>query len=357
MDFNPQAFFNAEEAGQCSDNELDHTSCESDENDEIEIDSEVEIMVAERLEQEIQSSSLTRSDTFSLTNEYTPSPVVNTASPLVLSNETPKKKTRGRPRKPQIANVSSIPTPTINIPCKSSYLNFKNYYYKIKINLKKVRRMYGKDGTPWLVDSETSSTGTQSFCCEFTERTSNLHSMMEFFNYFINKDMMDDICKHTNERIAITEKHILIHELNGFFGLLLLFGVTKKNDIDLSEIWDHTSINHMDWATACMSRDRFKFICWNISFDDFSSRSERSSINSKFYKMNKIFDIFRNNCMNGLVLGAHMCIDEQLYSYRGRCSFKQYIPSKPAKYGIKYWSLVDCKSGYLSNVFVYLGKS
>ena len=53
---------------------------------------------------------------------------------------------------------------------------------------------------------------------------------------------------------------------------------------------------------------------------------------------------------------SNTCIDEQLYSYRGRCSFKQYIPSKPAKYGIKFWSIVDCSSGYLLASEIYAGK-
>jgi len=34
-------------------------------------------------------------------------------------------------------------------------------------------------------------------------------------------------------------------------------------------------------------------------------------------------------------------IDETLVVFRGRCPFKMYIPSKPANYGIKVFSLVD----------------
>ena len=41
----------------------------------------------------------------------------------------------------------------------------------------------------------------------------------------------------------------------------------------------------------------------------------------------------------------------------GKCAFRQYIPSKPARYGIKYWCLVDTECGYLCNVDIYLGKS
>jgi hypothetical protein len=70
-----------------------------------------------------------------------------------------------------------------------------------------------------------------------------------------------------------------------------------------------------------------------------------------------------------------LCVDETLYSlwviymcsvfvkfYNktiiiGKCAFRQYIPSKPARYGIKYWWLVDTKSCYLCEVDIYLGKA
>ena len=34
-------------------------------------------------------------------------------------------------------------------------------------------------------------------------------------------------------------------------------------------------------------------------------------------------------------------VDEKLYPYRGKIEIKQYIPSKPAKYGLLYRNLYD----------------
>ena len=39
-----------------------------------------------------------------------------------------------------------------------------------------------------------------------------------------------------------------------------------------------------------------------------------------------------------------------------RCPFRQYIPSKPAKYGIKIWAACDATSSYAWNLQVYTGK-
>ena len=49
-------------------------------------------------------------------------------------------------------------------------------------------------------------------------------------------------------------------------------------------------------------------------------------------------------------------IDEQLVSFRGRCCFRQYMPNKPAKYGLKYF-LICCSSTYfVLGIIPYLGK-
>ena len=42
---------------------------------------------------------------------------------------------------------------------------------------------------------------------------------------------------------------------------------------------------------------------------------------------------------------------------QGKCPFRQYISSKPARYGIKYWCLVDTEVNYLLDVNCYLGKA
>ena len=53
--------------------------------------------------------------------------------------------------------------------------------------------------------------------------------------------------------------------------------------------------------------------------------------------------------------GADLTIDEMLESFRGRCSFRQYLPSKAAKYGIKMFALVDSETYFTNNLKVYVG--
>ncbi|XP_029553279.1 piggyBac transposable element-derived protein 4-like [Salmo trutta] len=54
--------------------------------------------------------------------------------------------------------------------------------------------------------------------------------------------------------------------------------------------------------------------------------------------------------------GPDVTVDEQLVPFRGCCPFRQYMPSKPAKYGIKSWVACDAKSSYAWKMQVYTGK-
>ena len=44
-----------------------------------------------------------------------------------------------------------------------------------------------------------------------------------------------------------------------------------------------------------------------------------------------------------------------MIAFKGRLSFRQYLPAKPTKYGIKVWMAADSSNGYVVNFSVYLG--
>ena len=43
-----------------------------------------------------------------------------------------------------------------------------------------------------------------------------------------------------------------------------------------------------------------------------------------------------------------------MMAFKGRLSFRQYLPAKPTKYGIKVWMAADASNGYIVNFSVYL---
>lgn len=66
--------------------------------------------------------------------------------------------------------------------------------------------------------------------------------------------------------------------------------------------------------------------------------------------------MFIKNYKNVYTPGEKVCVDESLVAWRGRLIFRQYIPNKRAKYGIKVFKLCTEK-GNTWNLIVYCGKS
>ena len=66
-----------------------------------------------------------------------------------------------------------------------------------------------------------------------------------------------------------------------------------------------------------------------------------------------IWDLFTSNCKKWYIPHECVAIDEQLMSFKGRCRFFQYIPTKPGKYGIKIFCLYDSVTNYGFNGSVY----
>ena len=120
------------------------------------------------------------------------------------------------------------------------------------------------------------------------------------------------------------------------------------------ELWA-TDGSGIEIFRACMSYNRFLFLLLAIRFDDRTARSQRKE-RDKLAAIRYILDEFVQNCKNTYCLSEFLTIDETLVSFRGRCSFIQYIPSKPAKYGVNTFALCDAKTYFTGNLEVYCGK-
>lgn len=188
-----------------------------------------------------------------------------------------------------------------------------------------------------------------------TRAVRDCESELDYFYYIIDDTMMRFILNCTNKRIPDEAKEIRIEELEGYIAISILLGLTKKRNVDISEIWNPSSCHYMDFCTLVMSRDRYKLISRFITFDDIEKRTNHTS-HDKFYKMRIVFERFRSKIRTAFEPYSHLCVDEELYAFRGKCGFRQYLPSKPAKYGIKYFCINDVKTSYLLDVVPYLGR-
>lgn len=157
--------------------------------------------------------------------------------------------------------------------------------------------------------------------------------------------------KYSRERDA---KKTTRNEILAFIGLLFLSGVKKANHTNFLELWNADG-SGIEIFRACMSYNRFLFLLSAIRFDSKATRAERKKTD-KLAAVRSILNQFINNCKSSYCLGEYLTIDEMLLPFRGRCSFIQYIPNKPAKYGLKIFAVCDSKTFYVSNIELYCGK-
>lgn len=186
----------------------------------------------------------------------------------------------------------------------------------------------------------------------------NVDSPLSAFQLFMRNPLLKDILKWSNKEgsgvYGTAWEHITDEELLCFLGLSILSGVYKSRNESLRQLWsieDGRPIFNKN-----MARNRFEQITRVLRFDDAIRRRENRQ-SDKLAPIRSLFQSWEATLQDSLVPDENVTVDEQLLTYRGRVPFKQYIPSKPGKYGIKFWMLCDSKTSYVYRLQVYTGRT
>ena len=192
-------------------------------------------------------------------------------------------------------------------------------------------------------------------------------SIREVFQLYVGEQIMSVVIRETNrEAERCYHNWNSVHpdnqkrwkqldwvECEAFIGLLLLAGVYRGSQESLEELWSRKYGRPVFLAT--MSLKRFKLILRFCRFDNKNTREERRSAD-KLAAIRDVWTMFVSSLRKYYMPGTDITVDEQLVPFRGRCPFRQYIPNKPAKYGIKVWWCCDSATSYPLNGEVYLGR-
>ena len=144
-----------------------------------------------------------------------------------------------------------------------------------------------------------------------------------------------------------------LEELRAFFGILYMAGVLQSSHSNIRDLWSN-DITAPEFFRIVMNRNRFSVIMRALRFDNIETREERRVVD-KLAPIRKIIDDFNIQLNKFYTAGDFCTIDEMLQAFRGKCSFRQYILSKPSKYGIKIFNLSDSRTFYTIELEVYVG--
>lgn len=189
-------------------------------------------------------------------------------------------------------------------------------------------------------------------------------SPLEYFEMFLTNDILELIVDQTN---LFATQYLLNNDISRgsrthawtpvdkaeiyrFLALIGWMGLVKLPAI--RDYWRSDNLYSVPLAKTIMPRNKFELI---LKFIHFSDNEDLENGQDRLYKLRNVMNKFIYNYQQVYTPGQKVCIDESLIPWRGRLIFKQYIPNKRHKYGIKVFKLCSDK-GYTWNLMVYCGK-
>ena len=143
-----------------------------------------------------------------------------------------------------------------------------------------------------------------------------------------------------------------MHEMWVFLGLTLLMPLVKKHN--LTDYWDSKdSLLNLSTFGKYMKHDRFLLL---LRFLHFSNVETEDWIDD-LHRIRPVYSLFKQNFTKYFRPFQKLVIDESLVLFKGRLSFKQYIPSKRHRFGIKLFVLCDAETGMVLDILTYTGQS
>ena len=144
---------------------------------------------------------------------------------------------------------------------------------------------------------------------------------------------------------------VTINEIKVYIALVLYRGVIWKPSYEFYYMTDPIFSTPM--MSRVMSYNRFHLI------DKFLHFVDNKSLDKKYEKIAKIKPIYQylfERFRTLYIPERDISIDESLLLWKGRLSWKQYIPNKRARFGLKSFVLCESSTEYIWNGKLCTGK-
>ena len=186
---------------------------------------------------------------------------------------------------------------------------------------------------------------------------------IDFFELIFPDKLYEHLVQKNNlyaqQKIAVKPDHRWIpvekDEMKAFLGLRIYMSIVNLPETRMywakDRLFGNFGISHV------MTRDRFDKISQYFHANDQSQMSfnAQGKPMDKLYLVRPILDIILNQIQDNYIPYRDVSVDEAMIAYRGHLSFRQYLPAKPTKHGIKVWEACDMRNSFCFDFDVYLG--
>jgi len=191
---------------------------------------------------------------------------------------------------------------------------------------------------------------------------------LEYLRLFLDDEFIDVIVKETNRyaeqtmtrtpqrRMSRTRQWepVTKDDIWLFIGILVLQSVIRKPQQHW--YWSHNRLLETPIIRRIMSEYRFSLIMKFLHFcnnDDFDANTHPAP---KLKKIWEVYQMLLHKFQSTYTPQRDLSIDESMMAYKGRLGWVQYIPSKRARFGVKFFTLCESQTGYIWNSIIYCGK-
>lgn len=167
-------------------------------------------------------------------------------------------------------------------------------------------------------------------------------------NIFFQKIWLILCCRYAHQ--SGTVLNTTRAELKAFHGLCINMAILKLPQ--KQDYWRTTRWLLKTSFGEVMPRDRFLQIWRFLHLQD----NAQPDGGDKLIKVRPLIEHLNETFKAVYTPHGKFTVDESMVKFKGRLGFRQYMPAKPTKWGIKIWSLCEADTGYLYSFQVYTGR-
>ena len=156
------------------------------------------------------------------------------------------------------------------------------------------------------------------------------------FQFFFNKELIELIVNESNkysrkEGFSGRYYNVTSNDIYCFIAIIIYMGIVRLPTLSL--YWCTKPMYNIQFVRRIMPRIKFLRIMRILHFCD--TDANNNTVTSRSYKIQPIIDILLQRFQRAYRPGQNIAVDESLLLWKGKLLFKQYVPTKRARFGFK----------------------
>jgi hypothetical protein len=203
----------------------------------------------------------------------------------------------------------------------------------------------------WM--TETVDVTIPPFMASIGKQHDALHATtpLNYLQLFLPFSLMQQLASNTTSYAHFCGEHYTWYttpeELYAFIGVHIYMGIVKLPSIRM--YWSQSY--QQPFISSLFNRDRFEQL---LRFFRVAPHTQPSLTNNPLSDVLPLIESLQFTFSRMYLPSRYLTLDEAMVAFKGRSSIKQYVPSKPHKWGYKIYCLAS--DDYLLHFDVYEGK-